>query len=166
MVQRGALGRPGLVLDYTGQWTIPLLVASDSDVQLSIPDVSNPDWLKKSYRDYIDRGTYILTMFTFYKAPTACRANQLGWGLGDKKHLDACITIGYRIRKARIQLQGETETLLEAAMIDQNGNIDQNSIQTQETFRTWNHRERALRKTDAIVRQAGKTYDEKVQSAR
>jgi hypothetical protein len=77
VIQRGAFGKPEQVLDDTGQWSTPLLVASDSDVQLYIPDVSNPDWLKKNYRDYIDRGTYIITMFTFYKTPTACRANQL-----------------------------------------------------------------------------------------
>jgi hypothetical protein len=170
VIQRGAFGKPLQVLDDTGQWSTPLLVASDSDVQLYIPDVSNPDWLKKNYRDYIDRGTYVLTMFTFYKTPTACRANQVGWGLGDKEHLDACITIGYRIRKARIQPQGESATLLEAAMVDQNGSIDQNSIQTQETFRMWNQLDRnseaALRKTDALVRQQMKIYDAKMESTR
>jgi hypothetical protein len=170
VIQRGAFGRPGQVLDDTGQWTTPLLVASDGDVQLYVPDVSSPDWLKKNYRDYIDRGTYVLTMFTFYKTPTACRVNQLAWGLGDKEHLDACINIGYRIRKARIQSQGESATLLEAAMLDQNGNVEQNSVETQETFRTWNqldpNTENALRKTDAIVRQQMKIYDARMQSLR
>jgi hypothetical protein len=77
VIQRGPFGKPAQVLDDTGQWSTPLLVASDSDVQMYIPDVSNPDWLKKNYPDYIDRGTYTITMFTFYKTPTACRANQL-----------------------------------------------------------------------------------------
>lgn len=167
VVQRGPLGKPAQVLDDTGQWTTPLLVASDSDVQLYIPDVSSPDWLKKNYRDYIDRGAYIITMFTFYKSPAACRANQLGWGLGDKKHMDACMTIGYRIRKARIQPQGQSATLIEAAMVDQNGSIDPESIQTQSTFRTWNqldpNTEAALRKTDAMVRQQMTVYDARMQ---
>ena len=170
VIQRGAFGKPVEVLDDTGHWSTPLLVASDGDVQLYVPDVSSPDWLKKNYRDYIDRGTYVLTMFTFYKTPAACQANQLGWGLGDKEHLDACITIGYRIRKARIQPQGESATLLEAAMVDQNGNLDQSSVQTQETSRTWNqldeNTEAALRKTDAMVRQQMKIYDAKMQSLR
>jgi hypothetical protein len=170
VIQRGALGEPAQVLDDTGQWSTHTLVASDSDVQLYIPDVSSPDWLKKNYRDYIDRGTYIITMFTFYKTPTACRANQVGWGLGDKEHLDACITTGYRIREARIQPQGESATLIQAAMVDQDGNIDPSSIQTQETFRVWNqldpNTDSALRKTDGIVRHQMKLYDAKMQSLR
>jgi hypothetical protein len=170
VIQRGAFGKPEQVLDDTGQWSTPLLVASSSDVQLYIPDVSNPDWLKKNYRDYIDRGTYTITMFTFYKTPAACRANQLAWGLGDKKNMDACITIGYRLREARIEPQGQSATLIQAAMVDQNGNIDQSSIQTQQEFRKWSQLDRttesALRKTDVIVREQMKLYDEKMHSLR
>ena len=170
VIQRGALGTPAQVLDDTGQWSTPLLVASDSDVQLYIPDVTNPDWLKKNYRDYIDRGTYTITMFTFYKTLAGCKANRLGWGLGDKEHLDACLTTGYHMREARIQPQGESATLIQAAMVDQNGNIDPSSIQTQETFRVWNQLDRntetALRKTDVIVRQQMKLYDARMQSLR
>jgi hypothetical protein len=170
VIQRGAFGEPAQVLDDTGQWSTPLLVASDSDVQMYIPDVSSPDWLRKNYRDYIDHGTYVITMFTFYKTPAACRANQSGWGLGDKEHLDACLTTGYRLREARIQPQGESATLIRAAMVDQNGNIDPTSIQTQETFRVWNQLDRnsesALRKTDVVVRQQMKLYDAKMQTLR
>jgi hypothetical protein len=170
VIQRGAFGRPGQVLDDTGQWTTPLLMASDGDVQLYIPDVSTTDWLQKNYRDYIDHGTYVLTMYTFYKTPAACRTNQIAWGLGDKEHLDACTTIGYRIRKARMQPQGEQATLLEAAMVDQNGNIDPNSLVTEKTFRTWDqldpNTEAAIRKADDLIRKQMKIYDAKVQSTR
>jgi hypothetical protein len=170
VVQRGAFGNPGQVLDDTGQWTTPLLMASDSDVQIYIPDVSTTDWLAKNYRDYIDHGTYVLTMFTFYKTPAACRANQIAWGLGDKEHLDACTMIGYRMRKARIEPQGEQATLLEAAMVDQNGNIDQSSLRTEKTFRTWGQLDTntatALQKADDLVRKQMKIYDAKVQSTR
>jgi hypothetical protein len=170
VIQRGAFGKPEQVLDDTGQWSTPLLVASSSDVQLYIPDVSNPDWLRKNYRDYIDRGTYTITMFTFYKTPAACRANQLAWGLGDKKNMDACATIGYRLREARIEPQGQSATLIQAAMVDQNGNIDRSSIQTQQEFRKWSQLDRttesALRKTDVIVREQMKLYDEKMHSLR
>jgi hypothetical protein len=168
VVQRGAFGQPGQVLDDTGQWSTPLLVASDADVQLYIPDVSNPDWLQKNYREYIDHGTYVLTMFTFYKTPAACQANLIGWGLGDQEHLDDCLTIGYRLRKARLQPQGESVTLLEAAMVDQNGNIDQRSMQTQKVFRTWNQLDantrEALHKADALVQKQMKIYDARMQN--
>lgn len=36
VVQRGALGRPAQILDETEEWTTPLLVASDQDVEIYI----------------------------------------------------------------------------------------------------------------------------------
>jgi hypothetical protein len=170
LIQRGALGRPIQVVDETEQWTTPLLVASDEDVQIYIPDVSSPDWLKRNYRDFSDRGTYTLTLFTFYRTPDACRVNQIAWGLGDKAHLDACVDIGYRVRRAKVEAEAKTVTLLLAAMLDQNGSVDPSSVQDQGVFRTWDQLDpntlKALRKANALITEQMKIYDRKIQSLR
>lgn len=168
VVQRGPLGLPSQVLDETQQWTTPLLVASASDVNLYIPDVTSPDWLKLNYPDYEDRGVYTLSMFTFYKSPEACRANQIGWGLSDAEHLNACIEIGYRVRKALVDPRQKTVTLLMAAMIGQDGQIDPQSIQHPKTSRTWEqldpNTQAALQKASGIIEKQMKAYDLKLQS--
>ena len=125
VVQRGAGGRPDQVMDETAQWTTPVLMAQDHDVALYIPDVTSPDWLKRNYPDWRDGGFYTLSMFTFYKTPQACVANQTGWGLADKSHLDACVAdIGYRVRQAKIEPDQKAAVLLMAGMIDQHGQLD------------------------------------------
>lgn len=71
VVVRGAFGKPAQMLDETGQWTTPLEVASDADVEIYVADVSNPDWLKANYDSFEGRGQYVVTTLTFYKNPKA-----------------------------------------------------------------------------------------------
>ena len=168
VVQRGALGRPGQVLDETQQWSTPLLVASDHDVELYIPDVSNSEWLKRNYSDFIDKGQYVLSMFTFYRTPRACRANQIGWGNGDAAHLEACNDIGYRLRQAVVDTNQRTVTLMMAAMIGQDGEIVPSSIQHQSVTRTWTeldaNTQAALKKANGLVAEQMRRYDRKVKN--
>jgi hypothetical protein len=171
IVQRGALGKPAQVLDETGQWTTPLLVAADRDVEIYMPDVTSPAWLKRNYPDFRDRGTYTLSLFTFYRTSTACRTNQTNWGLGDAEHLNACVIgIGYRVRRGRVDPQEKSVTLLMAAMVGQDGAIDASSIQDEGVFRMWDQLDRntqaALQKANALVTVQMKMYDQKMQSIR
>ena len=170
VVQRGAFGKPAQGLDDTGQWTTPLPLASDADVQIYMPDVSSPDWLKQNYASYQNQGVYTLSLFTFYKTPEACRANQIGWGLGDAAHLNACISIGYRVRRARIDPHSKSVILLEAAMTDQNGNVLPSSIEKRSAYRSWDqldpNTQTALKKADALVAAQMKIYYDRQNSAR
>ncbi len=170
VVQRGQLGKPAQVLDETQQWTIPILLFSDHDLELYIPDVTSPDWLKQNYQTFEDKGQYIVSMFTFYRTPKACRANQIGWGYGDSEHLDACIDIGYRVRQALVDPNLKSVTLLMAAMVGQDGQIDPTSIQRQSLVRRWAdldaNTRAALEKTTGIVSKQMKIYDARIQSAR
>ena len=167
VVQRGALGRPSEILDETGQWTTPLLVAHDSDVEIYIPDVSNADWLKQNYPDFRDKYQYVLTFLTFYRTPRACRANMIGWGYGDAAHLNACEQdIGYRIRRASVDTHLKTVTLTMAAMVDHNGQIVPASVEDQPVSRSWANldanSQEALNKATAFVTQQMKIYDRRV----
>jgi hypothetical protein len=163
VVQRGALGTAASVYDETEEWTTPILLVSDSSVLIYMPDISNPDWLARNYSDYINRGVYTLSLFTFYKTPEACRANQLAWGLGDTGHLNACDSIGYRVRRALIDPHSKSVTLITAAMVDQNGNIDPSSVEDRSTFRTWDqldaNTQKALAKADGFIKTQMKIYD-------
>ncbi len=170
LLQRGAFGKPAQVVDETGEWTAPLLVASDPDVQIYIPDVSSSGWLQRNYRSFQDRGTYTLTFFTFYRTPRACRKNQIGWGLGDQAHLVACATtIGYRVRRATIDVGQKSVTLQLAAMLGQAGSVDPSSVQSSGAFRTWDqldpNTQAALTKANRLVTEQMAAYDRRLQSA-
>jgi hypothetical protein len=163
IVQRGALGTPALVQDETEQWTAPLLLAEDHDSAIYMPDVSTPQWLQRNYDTYLNKGTYILTVFTFYRTQAACRANQVAWGLGDAAHLNACAETGYRARRTLIDPQAKSVTLQSAVMVDQNGSIQPSTLRDDQLFRTWDQFDKntqsALKKADEFVSQQMRVYD-------
>jgi hypothetical protein len=170
VVQRGALGRPGQVMDETQQWSTPLLVAYDNDVEVYIPDLTSPEWLKKNYTGFMDKGQYVVSMFTFYKTPRACRANQIGWGNADAEHLDACSSdIAYRVREATVDTNQKTVTLIMAAMVGQDGQIVPSSMQQQSITRLWTdldaNTQAALKKATAMVTEQMAIYDRRMRNA-
>jgi hypothetical protein len=166
VVQRGALGRPSQVMDETQQWTTPLLVSSDHDVEIYIPDVTSTEWLKRNYADFMNTGQYVVSMFTFYRTTKACRANQIGWGNGDYAHLDACNDISYRLRQGRVDTNQKTVTLMMAGMIGQDGQIEPESVQDQPITRTWAdldaNTKAALKKTTDLISAQMAVYDRKM----
>lgn len=170
LVQRGALGRPAQVFDETEQWTTPILLTSDHDVEVYMPDITSPAWLRHNYKSYENGGTYTISLFTFYKTPAACRANQSGWGLADANHLNACESTGYRIRRGTVDTQQKSVTLITAAMIDQDGQLDPSSTENRGAFRFWTdvdaNTQTALKLASAMVQRRMKIYDRSMQDSR
>jgi hypothetical protein len=167
VVQRGALGSPAEMLDETGEWTTPLLVAQDSDVEIYIPDVSNQVWLKQNYPDFWNKYQYEITFLTFYRTPRACRANMIGWGNSDAAHLNACETdIGYRVRRVSVDTHLKTVRLRMAAMVDHSGQIVPATVERQPISRNWANldanSQEALRKASDLVAQQMKSYDHRI----
>jgi hypothetical protein len=131
-----------------------------------IPDVTSPEWLKRNYRDFEDKGQYVVSMFTLYKTPAACKANQVAWGYGTGEHLKACNEIGYRLRQASINTHLKTATLIMAAMIGHDGQIRPDSIEHEAITRTWAdldaNTRTALERATALVLQQMRAYDLKM----
>lgn len=170
VVQRGPFNKPTQVFDQTQQWTTPLLVSSDHDVEIYIPDVTAPAWLSSNYSDFQNHGTYTLSTFTLYKTVKACRANQVSWGMGDEAHLTACNDIGYRVRQITVDPNQKSVQLITAAMVDADGQIVPESVQESSVFRTWDQlddtTQKAILKTDELVTQQMRIYDAKVRNER
>jgi hypothetical protein len=168
VVQRGPFGKPISVYDETQQWSAPLLLASDNDIEIYIPDVTANDWLSRNYSDFEIRGIYTLSLFTRYKTAAACRANQTSWGMGDAEHLDACKDIGYRIRQVKIEPGQKSVQILLAAMVDRNGQVNTSSIQQTDTFKTWDQldatAQKAILKANEIVVRQMRIYDARIQN--
>ena len=169
IVQRGPMGRPTAILDSVGQWTDAIPVLSAPDVDMYIPDVSAPDWLKRHYKDFQERGQYQITMITHYKSSKACQVNQTNWGLADAAHLDACaLDVAYRMRRALVDANSKTVTLIRAGMIDPNGNLDAASIEERPVVRRWSeldlNTQAALERTTSLVNKQMRRYDRRLQS--
>jgi hypothetical protein len=167
VVQRGAPGRPAQMLDETAQWTTPISVTHDSDVEIYIPDVSNQEWLEKNYPDFWNKHQYEMTFLTFYQTPRACKANMIQWGNSDAASLNACeIDIGYRLHRVSVDTHLKTVTVIEAAMVDRGGNIVPGTTERQPISRTWTSlgetTQQALEKATDLVKQQMEIYDRRV----
>lgn len=166
VLQRGALGRPALVMDETGQWTTPLPMGSDAEVEVYVPDVSTTDWLQRNYRSFFEKQQYELSVFTFYKSLRACRQNQIAWGFADQAHLDACVDIGYRLRRVLVDVGQKTVTLESAAMVTQDGLAVPDSGPAQQLTRTWAQLDplmgKVLSQTTALVAEQEQAYDRRL----
>ena len=166
VLQRGALGRPAQVMDETGQWTTPLPVASDTEVEMYAPDVSTADWLQRNYGPFFEKQQYRISFFTFYKSQRACRQNQIAWGFADQAHLEACVDIGYRLRQVLVDVGQKTVTLESAAMLSQDGLVVPDSGPLQPMSRTWAQLDplsrKALEKTTEFVAEQEKSYDKRL----
>lgn len=168
IIQHGPFGKPEQVFDETQQWTTPLLVSSDSNVEIYIPDVTSSDWLSRNYPDFQNRGIYTLSIFSFYKSVRACRENFVSLGQGDTAHMDACPNIGYRVRQIVVDPNQKSVQLLYAAMVDQEGSVIPDFVQQSSIFRTWDQldatTQKAILKTNDLVAQQMRRYDARLQS--
>lgn len=170
LVQRGPLGKPASVFDQlTQQWSSPIEVAKASDVSIFIPDVSSPAWIQPNFSDFFERSQYRITLVTLYRSPASCRANQIAWGLGDAAHLNACATdIAYRTREATVDFNLHTVTLIQAAMLDPDGNLIPNSVETQSVSRTWAqldpNTQAALAQATSLIRKQMDAYNARLNS--
>ena len=169
VVQRGSGGAPTYVLDDQQQWSVPVLVAQTDGVDLYVQDTSDPQWLARNYRDFIDKHQYVITTVTQYKRASACRASQVAWGNSDAASINACsLDIAYRIHQLRVDAHLKTISVKMAAMVGHDGQIDPGSVQDQGLERNWTDLpadvQEGLQKTTETVAKQMKVYDLRVQS--
>ena len=169
VVQRGSGGAPSYILDDTQQWSVPVLVAQTDGVDLYVQDTSDPQWLARNYRDFIDKHQYVITTVTQYKRPSACRASQVQWGNSDAASINACsLDIAYRIHQLRVDAHLKTISVKMAAMVGHDGQMDPGSVQDQGLERNWTDLpadvQEGLQKTTETVAKQMKVYDLRVQS--
>lgn len=169
IIQHGPFSKPVQVLDETQQWTTPLLVASDDNLEIYIPDVTSTDWLSLNYPDFQNHGTYTISIFSSYRKVKACRDNFVSLGQGDAAHMDACPNIGYRVRQITVDPNQKSVQLLYAAMVDQDGSVIPDFVQQSSAFRTWDQldatTQKAILKTNDLVTQQMRRYDARLQSS-
>jgi hypothetical protein len=74
------------------------------------------------------------------------------------------------VRRAIVNPNEKSVTLLMAAMVDSEGAIQSSSVRTEKVFRFWNQLDEntqvALRKANALIAEQMKIYDQKLQNIR
>ena len=119
LLQPGPFGRPFLVMDEAGKWSSPISVYSDRDVEMFIPDVTAPAWVQWHATEYRQNGTYLISVFSFYKNDHVCRQQKIPAGhANDPDWLEACAELRYQRRLLKIDDRRKTVTSLETVFME------------------------------------------------
>jgi hypothetical protein len=132
----GPFGKPILVMDESGNWSIPINLYSDSDVDVFIPDITTAGWISWHATQFRQTGIFLVSVFSFYKNDHLCRKNRIPVGHEtDPKLLEACAALRYQRKLVSIDTRGGTITVLEAIVMGRDALLDpQNLTKMHSTF--------------------------------
>ena len=112
LLKAGPFGKPVLVMDEAGHWSIPISVYSDSDVELFIPDITAPAWVAWHTQEFREKGTYSVTLFSDYKKDHLCRTQRIVGHTTDPKYLEVCKALRYERMLVSVDTRKNTVTLV------------------------------------------------------
>src|SRR5271165_4355838 len=122
LLKPGPVGRPLLVMDDAGNWSTPISLYSDSDVEIFVPDITTTGWIAWHAREFREAGTYSVYVFSFYKNDRLCRQSRIPAEHDtDPKWLEACAALRYQRKLTSIDTRKKTVTLLEVVLMEGDG---------------------------------------------
>ena len=125
----GPFGKPILVMDEAGNWSIPINLYSDSDVDVFIPDITTAGWISWHATQFRQTGIFLVSVFSFYKNDHLCRKDRIPVGHEtDPKLLEACAALRYQRKLVSIDTRGGTITVLEAILMGRDALPDPQSL--------------------------------------
>jgi TonB family protein len=62
----GPFGEPRMVMSEGGEWSLPIKVFADSEVETFVPDISSPGWVSWHVEDFRQNGTYFTYLYIYH----------------------------------------------------------------------------------------------------
>lgn len=130
LLKPGPFGRPVMVMDEAGNWSMPISVYSDPDLELFVPDITAPGWIQWHAAQFRQTGTYLVYLFSQYKNDKICRHDRIPPGHGaDPKWLESCAALRYQRRLISVDTRNKTVTTLETILMESDAGYNpQNQI--------------------------------------
>ena len=110
-IMRGPFGRPLAVRDESGNWSVPILVYADSDVEMFVPDITGPGWLSWHVEAYRQSGQYTVPLYEYYKTDHLCPQKLPQSAHPELQHTDACKNLAYTKRQMTVYTRNQTVTV-------------------------------------------------------
>lgn len=63
----GPFGEPRMVMSEGGQWSNPIKVFADSEVETFVPDITSPGWIAWHAAEFRERGTYVTYLYVYHR---------------------------------------------------------------------------------------------------
>jgi TonB family protein len=63
----GPFGEPRMVMSEGGEWSYPINVFADSEVEAFVPDITSPGWVSWHVEDFRQKGTYFTYLYIYHR---------------------------------------------------------------------------------------------------
>jgi hypothetical protein len=129
LLKLGPFGKPIQVMDEVGNWSIPIDLYSDPDVEVFIPDITTAGWISWHATQFRQTGIFLVSVFSFYKNDHLCRKERIPVGHEtDPKLLEACAALRYQRKLVSIDTRGGIITVLETILMGRDALPDPESL--------------------------------------
>ena len=96
LIKTGPFGKPIMVMDEGGNYSIPIEVYSDSEMEAFIPDITTPGWIWWWGAAFREKGTYSTYIYSHYKNDALCRREMIPAGhKNDPNFIEMCSELRY-----------------------------------------------------------------------
>jgi hypothetical protein len=116
-----------MVMDGTGDYSIPIKVYSDSDVEVFIPDITAPAWISWSKDEFKAKGTYHTYFYAHFKNDRMCRRSYKN----NPKYFAFCSVLRYERKLILVDTRNKTVTFFETILMERDARYNPNN-QTRE----------------------------------
>ena len=115
LIKTSPHGKPILVMDAAGNFSIPIKVYSDSALEMFIPNITDPGWVSWNKDEFRKEGTYKTVIYDYFLKDSYCLQKIIP-DLSDRRKL--CSRLRYRRRHILVDTRNKNVTMLEVIMIE------------------------------------------------
>jgi hypothetical protein len=109
LLKLAPFGRPIAVMDDGDNWSIPISLYSDSDVELFVPDITTEGWISWHVKQFRETGKYGVYVYAFYKNDQLCRRERIpAEHKTDPKWLQSCSALRYQRKLVEVDTRKNT----------------------------------------------------------
>lgn len=115
----GSGGRPAMVRDEAGNWSTPIRVYADPDMEMFIPDITSAAWNSWHVAQFRQTGVYFVSLYSYYKNEHACKREMIPAGhSADPDWLEACAELHYRVQVLVVDTRKKSITITQTTLMN------------------------------------------------
>lgn len=109
LLKLAPFGRPIAVMDEADNWSIPISLYSDSEVEMFVPDITTEGWIAWHIKQFRETGKYGVYVYTFFKNDQFCRRERIpAEDKTDPKWLEGCSALRYQRKLLEVDTRKNT----------------------------------------------------------
>lgn len=109
LLKLAPFGRPIAVMDDGDNWSIPISLYSDPDVEIFVPDITTEGWISWHVKQFRETGKYGVFVYAFYKNDELCRRERIpAEHKTDPKWLEGCSALRYQRKLVEVDTRKDT----------------------------------------------------------